>query len=96
MLQYLPSREQPLGIYLVCCIIKKSLSVVNLGHVSRKSRSCKCNAIFPLSHPDQVIHFFFLTGEGKKFFYANRHNFISLLMLHAMHLTVYYMAFATI
>ena len=77
MLQYLHLREQPLGIHVVSCIIKKrSPSVLT---ASRKSPFSKCNAIFPSLHPDR---------EGK--------NVIFVLMLHAMHSTVYDMATVTI
>ena len=86
MLQYQPLSEQPLDIHLVSCIIKKLLSV------RRKSRSSECNAILPSSLPDQVINFFFDGGVGKK----SSNNFFFLLVLHAMHLTVHYMATATI
>ena len=78
-LQYLPLSEQPLYIHLVSCIIKKFVSL------KRKSRSRECDAIFPSSLPDQVSKFFSDGGGGKKFSDA---------MLHAMHLTIHYMATA--
>ena len=88
MLQYLPLSEQPLDIHLLSCLIKEFLSA------RRKSRASECNAIFPSSLPDQMINCFSGGGGGKKFSYAN--NFFFLLMLHAMHLTVHYVATATI
>ena len=80
-LQYLPLNEQPLDIHLVSCIIKKT------GSARHKSRSSECKAIFHSSLPHQVIIFFSDGGGGKK---------LSDAMLQAMHLTVHYMATATI
>ena len=85
MLQYLPLSEQLLDIHLVSYISAR-----------RKSRSSECNTIFPSSLPEEVIVFFFFSdrGGGKKFSYAK--NVFFLLMLHAIHLTVHYMANAKI
>ena len=68
MLQYLPLSEQPLDIHLVSCIKKKFLSA------RRKSRSNECNAIFPLSLPDQLICF--LPGWRKEVFLCKQFLFL--------------------